>query len=89
MARPKPTITLSQEQPNGDIWQITEYPRCYVITYKDQLFAVRVIKPRNIDTVNIMVKYKKLSYPTLGSAQRQIRTLNKMFNCKDFAYKII
>jgi len=81
MARPAPNIILSQEQENGELWEITAHDTNYVILYKEKLCGVRVsgmFRPA--------FKYKKLSYPTLGSARRQVRLLNEKFNTVDFSY---
>jgi len=81
MSRPKPNILLGQEQENGELWEVTEHDTNYVILYKDKLCGVRVsgmFRPA--------FKYKKLSYPTEGSARRQVRLLNAKFNTEDFSY---
>jgi hypothetical protein len=85
MARPAPNILLANEQPNSEIWEVTECATNYVILYKGQLCGVRVHSKLSMD-FNLRIKYKKLSYPTEGSARRQVRLLNKKFNCLDFSY---
>jgi len=83
MARPKPEIILSQEQANGDVWQILEAEDTYVITYKGKGVAVRVEK-LNLNTTSY--SYKRMSYSELGTVISQVRRYNKMFNTKDFDY---
>lgn len=83
MARPKPEIIKSQEQHNGDVWQILEAEDTYVITYKGKCVSVRVEK-LNMNTTSY--SYKRMSYSELGTVLSQVRRYNKMFNCKDFDY---
>jgi len=81
MARTAPTILLGQEQENGELWEVTECATNYVILYKEKLCGIRVsgmFRPA--------FKYKKLSYPTEGSARRQVKLLNEKFNTLDFSY---
>jgi len=85
MARPPPNILLAHDQPDGELWEVTECETNYVILYKEKLCAVRVHSPMSAE-FNLRVKYKRLSYPTEGSAKRQVRLLNKKFNCLDFSY---
>jgi hypothetical protein len=85
MSRPAPNILFSNEQDNGELWEVTECETNYVILYKDKLCAVRVHAPLSAQ-FNLRVKYKRLSYPTEGSVKRQVRLLNKKFNCNDFSY---
>jgi hypothetical protein len=85
MARPKPNIILAQEQINGEVWEVTDCETNYVILYKEKLFGLRVHSKHSAE-FNIRVKYKKLSYPTEGSAKRQVRLLNEKFACLDFSY---
>jgi hypothetical protein len=85
MARPKPNIILSQEQDNGEVWEITECDSNYVILYKGQFCGIKVTAAYSTQ-LNVRIKYKKLSYPTEGSARRQVRMLNKKFNTDDFSY---
>jgi hypothetical protein len=85
MARPAPNILLANEQPDGELWEVTECETNYVILYKEKLCGVRVQSKHSVE-FNIRIKYKKLSYPTEGSARRQVRLLNKKFNCLDFSY---
>lgn len=85
MPRPAPNILLANEQPNGELWEVTDCETNYIILYKGKPCGVRVHAVHSAD-FNLRIKYKKLSYPTEGSAKRQVRLLNKKFNCDDFSY---
>ena len=85
MARPGPNIVLSREQDDGEIWQVTECETNYVILYKGQHCGIKVTAVYSTQ-MNLRIKYKKLSYPTEGSAKRQVRLLNEKFACEDFSY---
>ena len=83
MTRPKPMIIQSQEQDNGDEWQILQADQTYVITFKGQPVDIRVVC--HSLSVN-KFKYKRTSYNQLGTVLAQVKRYNKMFNTEDFDY---
>lgn len=86
MARPKPNILIEQEQDDGNIWQILQAEKTYVITYKGQPFDLRVIHHGlGVDKF----KYKRTSYNQLGTAEAQVRRFNAKFKCNDFDYTTV
>lgn len=83
MARPTPKIIAEQEQDSGDVWQILEAERTYVITYRGQPFDLRVVY-HGLGVTKF--KYKRTSYSQLGTAVAQVRRYNEKFNTEDFNY---
>ena len=86
MARPEPEIVLRHENDAGVIYEVTRARATYVITYMDEPIGIR---SESVVLGEVRRKYKKTAYPNEGSAIRQVRHLNKIFNCEDFGYKII
>jgi len=83
MARPQPKIITSIVTDTGTQLELLEAEDCYVIVYKK--------KPINIRHLAAGLgpqrrKYMKLSYTNEGNAAAQVRRLNKLFNCDDFAF---
>lgn len=80
--RPSAQVLLAIEDDRGTTWEITETVRnCYfIVTYKGS--------PCNIRTLNEMQQgysYKRMSFSNPGNAHNRADTLNKKFNCSDFA----
>lgn len=83
MSRPRPQIINSVVTDAGTQLEILQAEDCYVIVYKK--------KPVNIRMQHASLgpqrrKYMKLSYTNEGNAAAQVRRLNKLFNCEDFAF---
>lgn len=83
MARPEPKIVVEQEQDDGQVWQILEAEKTYVITYKGQPFDLRVV---SLGLGVTKFKYKRTSYSNIGTAIAQVRRYNSKFNTNDFDY---
>jgi len=86
MARPEPKIVAEQEQDSGDVWQILEAEKTYVITYQGQPFDLRVVS-HGLGVSKF--KYKRTSYSQIGTCQAQVKRYNSKFNTNDFDYKTV
>lgn len=80
MARPPSQVIISREFPDGRRWELLEAEYTYIITYKNEPVNIKVTSVMSSSTV-----YKKLSYTNLGNALRQVKHLNRKFDCEDFA----
>jgi hypothetical protein len=80
MARPKPIVRLAHEVA-GDLWEVLQADKFYVITYKNDPANIRITQGSLTGNIH---KYKKLTYTNLGSANLQARRLNYRFKCDDF-----
>jgi hypothetical protein len=82
MPRPKPEI-ITSVYINDQRCDILSAPSMYAVTYQGKLFGLRV--ETGLDKWQ-GYKYKKTVYPNVGSAIRQVKTLNEQFDCEDFGY---
>ena len=81
MSRPQPQIILTIESGNGSVWDITQAPSHFIITYQGRPCGVR---QHNNSLDYPGYRYQKLSYTGLGSALAQVRRLNHIFKTEDF-----
>jgi hypothetical protein len=83
MARPSARVIKTIVTATGTQLDLLEAEDCYVIVYKR--------KPVNIRHLSAGLgkdrrKYMKLSFTNEGNAHAQVRRLNKLFDCEDFAF---
>jgi len=83
MARPSPTIIKTTVTDQGTAYDLLAAEDCYVIVYKREPINIRI---QHASLGPQRRKYMKLSYTNEGSARRQVRKLNKLFDCEDFAF---
>lgn len=84
MPRPSPIILMSATQSDGSELQITQADKTFIITYMDEPCGIRVEGNQLSASKR---KYKKTSYGHEGSATRQVRHLNRLFNTDAFGYR--
>ena len=83
MARPQPKIIKTITTDLGTSYDLLAAEDCYVIVYKREPVNIRI---QHATLGPQRRKYMKLSYTNEGSARVQVRKLNKLFNCEDFAF---
>ena len=83
MARPAPNIIKTIVTEHGTAYDLLAAEDCYVIIYKRQPVNIRI---QHATLGPQRRKYMKLSYTNEGNARAQVRKLNKLFNCEDFAF---
>lgn len=83
MPRPEPKIITAQQNTTGEHWQILATDSMYVITYQGQPVNIRT-ELHKLGYVER--KYQKCAYANEGNCRAQVRKLNEIFDCEDFAY---
>jgi len=83
MARPSAQVIKTIVTATGTQLELLEAEDCYVIVYKRKPINIRHI---SAGLGPLRRKYMKLSYTNEGNAAAQVRRLNKLFDCEDFAF---
>lgn len=83
MARPAPKIIKTMTTDHGTSYDLLTAEDCYIIVYLREPVNIRI---QHASLGPQRRKYMKLSYTNEGNARAQVRRLNKLFNCEDFAF---
>jgi hypothetical protein len=80
MSRPEPRVIATAHK-DDSVLEVLATPAIWLILYRGEPFNLRS-KEWRLDGPKFL--YKKTSYASLGSARKQVRRLNELFNSQDF-----